>query len=266
MVGREVGALFPKTDAEPGEVVLEVRGLTRAGVFHDVTFQVRAGEIVALAGLVGAGRSEIARAVFGVDRYDAGAVRSPASRCAAGSPRAAIRAGMAFVPEDRRQQGLVMELSVARNVDLPRPLAAGPARACSPRRRERGRPRAWAARLRGEDQRRSTRPVATLSGGNQQKVVIAKWLATEPDAADHRRAHPRHRRRHQGRGAPAALRARRPGHGDPDDLLRAARGARHGRPGAGRARGPDHRRHRPRPRPTAETVMRAATGQAVAAT
>ena len=83
----------------------------------------------------------------------------------------------------------------------------------------------------------STMPSAPCRGGNQQKVVIAKWLATEPEAADHRRAHPRHRRRHQGRGPPAAVRARRPGPRDPDDLLRAARGARHGRPRAGLCEG-----------------------------
>ena len=117
MVGREVGELFPKTPAEIGEVVLDVEGLSSAGIFHDVSFQVRAGEIVGLAGLVGAGRSEIARAVFGVDGYDAGTRHvSAAPPCPPSSPRAAIRAGMAFVPEDRRKQGLVIESSVARNI------------------------------------------------------------------------------------------------------------------------------------------------------
>ena len=116
MVGREVSDLFPKTPAAVGEPVLEVEGLNRAGVFHDVSFTVRAGEIVGLAGLVGAGRSEIARAVFGVDRYESGSVRLFGKPVPAHNPRAAIRAGMAFIPEDRRKQGLVTEASVARNV------------------------------------------------------------------------------------------------------------------------------------------------------
>src|SRR6478609_2244821 len=98
MVGREVAELFPKTPAEIGKVVLEVEGLSSLGTFHDVSFSVRAGEIVGLAGLVGAGRSEIARAVFGVDKYDAGSVRVSGKAVASHSPRAAIRAGIAFVP------------------------------------------------------------------------------------------------------------------------------------------------------------------------
>src|SRR5215203_2185136 len=103
MVGREVGDLFPKTPAEVGDVVLDVRGLESAGEFHGVSFQVRSGEIVGLAGLVGAGRSEIARAVFGVDAYDAGSVALLGNPVPPHDPRAAIRAGMAMVPEDRRQ-------------------------------------------------------------------------------------------------------------------------------------------------------------------
>jgi rhamnose transport system ATP-binding protein len=178
MVGREVGDLFPKTPAEIGAPVLEVRDLSSAGVFHDVSFEVRAGEIVALAGLVGAGRSEIARAVFGVDRYDGGTVLLDGSPVPAHSPRAAIRSGMAFVPEDRRQQGLVTDASVARNVaavirgslakaglltSRAEGVAAGP----------------WAGRLEVKTSALDMN-AATMSGGNQQKVVIAKWLATNP--------------------------------------------------------------------------------------
>ena len=221
------------------------RGSTARGVFHDVSFQVRAGEIVGLAGLVGAGRSEIARAVFGVDAYDAGTVTLGGSRSRRTTRAPPIRAGMAFVPEDRRKQGLVIEGSVARNVaggHPPRPRHA-PGVLTGARREPASGP--WAGRLEVKTNALDM-AATTMSGGNQQKVVIAKWLATEPAAADHRRAHPRHRRRHQGRGAPAAVRARRPGAGDPDDLLRAARGARHGRPRPRRLRGPDHRRARPR--------------------
>src|SRR5690606_16811099 len=110
MVGRDVAQLYPKGDAEVRDVLLEVRGLTRRGVFDDISFDVHAGEIVALAGLVGAGRSEVVRAIFGVDRYDAGTVRVGGRRLPPGRPQAAVEAGIALVPEDRRQQGLVMTL------------------------------------------------------------------------------------------------------------------------------------------------------------
>ncbi|WP_448626343.1 sugar ABC transporter ATP-binding protein [Geodermatophilus sp. URMC 64] len=178
MVGREVSSLFPKQDVEPGEVVLEVRGLTRHGVFSDVSFDVRAGEIVALAGLVGAGRSEVVRAVFGVDGYDAGSVRVDGRELRKGSPAAAMAAGIALVPEDRRQQGLVMELSVERNATLTRRWKLARLGWLS-RRRERATASEWSGRLQVKAGRLSD-PVSTLSGGNQQKVVLAKWLSTEP--------------------------------------------------------------------------------------
>jgi len=178
MVGREVGDLYPKTETTPGDVVLDVQGLTSVGVFRDVSFQVRAGEIVGLAGLVGAGRSEIARAVFGIDTYDAGTVRLNGTDVPAHNPRAAIRAGVAFVPEDRRQQGLVTESSVARNVAgvIRRGLSRG---GLITSRSENSAAAPWAARL---EVKTSALDMAatTMSGGNQQKVVIAKWLATEP--------------------------------------------------------------------------------------
>ncbi|TDQ50760.1 sugar ABC transporter ATP-binding protein [Actinorugispora endophytica] len=178
MVGRDIAALFPKQDTEPGDTVLEVRGLTRAGVFSDVDLTVRAGEIVALAGLVGAGRSEVMRAVFGVDRYDSGTVSVNGRALPKASPAAAMAAGVALVPEDRRQQGLVMELSVERNATLTRrwPLSRfGLLRSSA----EEGTAREWAERLQVKAGR-LTDAVSTLSGGNQQKVVLAKWLATGP--------------------------------------------------------------------------------------
>ena len=178
MVGREVSALYPRADTEVRRERLQVRGLTRAGAFSDVSFDVRGGEIVALAGLVGAGRSEVVRAIFGVDRYDRGEVLVDGEPLRRGDPSAAIAAGLALVPEDRRQQGLVMELSVERNATLPRRwrlsragmLVGG---------RERAFAREWARRLQVKGAGLSD-PVATLSGGNQQKVVLAKWLATDP--------------------------------------------------------------------------------------
>jgi rhamnose transport system ATP-binding protein len=178
MVGRDLSALFPKQDVTPGDVVLQVEGLGREGVFADVSFEVRAGEIVALAGLVGAGRSEVMQAVFGVDRYDSGTVRLFGRRLRPGSPRAAMAAGVALVPEDRRQQGLVMDLSIERNVTLPRArrLARLGLLTGGAERREAG---TWTRRLQTKLGRLSD-TVGTLSGGNQQKVVLAKWLATEP--------------------------------------------------------------------------------------
>jgi rhamnose transport system ATP-binding protein len=178
MVGREVGDLFPKTPATIGEPVLEVRNLSSAGVFHDVSFEVRAGEIVGLAGLVGAGRSEIARAIFGVDGYDEGSVRLLGNAVPPRNPRAAIRGGMAFIPEDRRKQGLVIEASVTRNV-------AGVIRGRLARlgiltqRAESQAAAPWASRLEVKTNALDMN-ATTMSGGNQQKVVIAKWLATEP--------------------------------------------------------------------------------------
>jgi rhamnose transport system ATP-binding protein len=178
MVGRDVSSLYPKTPATKRDVLLEVRGLTRTGVFTDVSFDVAGGEIVALAGLVGAGRSEVVRAVFGVDRYDAGEVRVGGSLLAPGRPAAAMAAGVALVPEDRRQQGLVMELSVERNATLTRRWRLSRLGLLSPA-AERRAARSWADRLQVRAAR-LTDPVGTLSGGNQQKVVLAKWLATQP--------------------------------------------------------------------------------------
>jgi rhamnose transport system ATP-binding protein len=178
MVGRELSTLFPKQAAEIGAPVLEVERLTREGVFFDVSFSVRAGEIVALAGLVGAGRSEVARAIFGIDRADAGHVEVSGRRLPPGRPLRAMRAGIGFVPEDRRQQGLVMDLSVARNATLTR--TGSLARLGLIRGADEDRlALEWATRLQLRFHRLRD-PVNVLSGGNQQKVVLAKWLATEP--------------------------------------------------------------------------------------
>jgi len=178
MVGRDLAAMFPKTETTPAEAVLEVDHLSRIGVFHDVSFSVRRGEIVALAGLVGAGRTEVARAVFGIDRHDAGEVRVNGRVLPNGRPRVAMAAGVAFVPEDRRQQGLVMDLGIDHNVALP---SLGRLRRNGLIRRSRERELAteWAGKLQLKFGRMSN-PVSMLSGGNQQKVVLAKWLARRP--------------------------------------------------------------------------------------
>jgi rhamnose transport system ATP-binding protein len=181
MVGRELAERPPEAGADtPGEPVLTVERLTREGVFTDISFTVRAGEIVALAGLVGSGRSEVARAIFGIDRYDAGSVTVRGQHLRKASPTTAMAAGVGFVPEDRRQQGLVMDMSVEQNValaSLGRLAKGGLIRASA----ERAMATDWAARLKIK-YGRLTDPVSMLSGGNQQKVVLAKWLGRKPAA------------------------------------------------------------------------------------
>jgi rhamnose transport system ATP-binding protein len=178
MVGRQVAERAAGQRAEPGERVLLVERLTREGVFTDISFEVRAGEIVALAGLVGSGRSEVARAVFGIDRYDAGRVVMRGQQLRRGSPTGAMAAGIGFVPEDRRQQGLVMDMSVQQNValaSLGRLRKGGLVRSAA----ERAFAADWAVRL-NLKYGRLIDPVSQLSGGNQQKVVLAKWLGRQP--------------------------------------------------------------------------------------
>ncbi|CAN5539076.1 sugar ABC transporter ATP-binding protein [soil metagenome] len=178
MVGRDLDSLFPKTETVPGEVVLEVDNLCSENVFYDISFSVRRGEVVALAGLVGAGRSEVARAIFGIDTRTSGSVRMNGADLPAHSPQAAMAAGIPLVPEDRRQQGLVMDLGIDQNVALAsmrRLSHLGLIRRVS----ERKLAATWAERLQLKFGRMKN-PVSTLSGGNQQKVVLGKWLARGP--------------------------------------------------------------------------------------
>lgn len=178
MVGRKLDALFPKTPPQLGDVVLDVHGLARTGVFSDITFQVRAGELVALAGLVGAGRSEVARAIFGIDHADAGTVTIDGTALKLGRPLDAMAAGIALVPEDRRQQGLVMDMAIDKNIalaSLRRLRRGGLVHSTA----ERSLARNWGARLQLK-YARLTDTVSTLSGGNQQKVVLAKWMSRKP--------------------------------------------------------------------------------------
>jgi rhamnose transport system ATP-binding protein len=177
MVGRSV-SLFPRSAAKIGDVLLDVRNLTRIGAFRDVSFSVRSGEIVGLAGLVGAGRTEVARVLFGLDRADEGEVLLDGKRVRFGTPSAALRAGLAYVPEDRHLDGLVEGFSIAENVTLPIIPRLFP-RLFVRTSRERDLAAGYAERLR--IRANSVRDlVESLSGGNQQKVVIAKWLATNP--------------------------------------------------------------------------------------
>ncbi len=179
MVGRELTALFPKSEAEIGDVLLDVQHLTREGVFKDISFQLRRGEILGFSGLVGAGRTEVARVLFGIDRGDAGEIRINKERVHISSPKVAMRYGLAYVPEDRRQQGLVMDFSIAANMTLPIVQQLSRFGVVVDRQREREIATDYSQQLRvrsaGIDQL-----VKALSGGNQQKVVLAKWLITNP--------------------------------------------------------------------------------------
>jgi len=177
MVGRTV-SLFPKVETPIGDVLLEVKGLTRSGVFRDISFSVHAGEIVGFAGLVGAGRTEIARVLFGIDQRDSGEIRLGTESVSFASPSAAMTAGIAYLPEDRHQEGLVLDFSIAQNVTLPILPRLFPQlliRSATERRVADRYTEQFNVRMVGVDQE-----VGALSGGNQQKVVLAKWLASEP--------------------------------------------------------------------------------------
>jgi ABC-type sugar transport system ATPase subunit len=179
MVGREIDTVFPVRGAAPsGEVALEARGLRAGRGVRGIDLVVRRGEVVGLAGLMGAGRTEALRALFGLDRPAGGEVRV-AGRPTAPSPRAAIRSGVALVTEDRRQDGLVTDATVGENltlVALPS-LAAG---AFLPTARVAAAAAEQARALRVETATGLGAPARSLSGGNQQKVVLGKWLMARP--------------------------------------------------------------------------------------
>jgi rhamnose transport system ATP-binding protein len=178
MVGRSLDQLFPKEEAEIGDVVFRAEALSRGGLFSDVSFELRRGEIVGLAGFVGAGRTEVARAIFGVDPLDAGRIWIDGRSFKPRSPRAALRRGLAYLPEDRLHQGLVQPMSIVQNATLAVLPELTPLGVLRPR-RELALTRRFMEQLRI----RATSPsqvVRSLSGGNQQKVVLSKWLAAEP--------------------------------------------------------------------------------------
>ncbi|HYH13528.1 MAG TPA: sugar ABC transporter ATP-binding protein, partial [Thermomicrobiales bacterium] len=187
MVGRPVDELYAESPpAKAGPVVLSVRGLSRKGTAQDasrvvlngIDLDLRAGEILGVSGLVGSGRTELARAIFGADSFDSGEILLDGQPVRIGSPRDAIGRGIVLVPEDRKLQALVLPLSVRENISLP----------------NLDRLRRFGIVRRGEEQRlverfvsalrirtpTQTQRVMNLSGGNQQKVVLAKWLAREP--------------------------------------------------------------------------------------
>ncbi len=177
MVGRSIEQQYPRERADRGAALLCVEGLTRGGVFHDVSFEVHAGEVVGIAGLVGAGRTEVVRAVFGADPYDKGAVKVAGSTLRGHDVNAAMAAGIGLVPEDRKGQGLVSDASVEDNLGLVTLRATTRAGLVDLKGQH-----AAAERIAGQLGVRMAglgQHVRTLSGGNQQKVVIGKWLLAD---------------------------------------------------------------------------------------
>ena len=181
MVGRDISAVFPKEPIEIGEPVLEIDRLTSAAAgIRDITLTVRRGEILGIAGLVGSGRTELARTIFGLTPADSGTIRVNGAEIRIKSPADAIRAGLAYVPEDRRQHGVVLEMSVAANASLAS-LNAVSRRGLIDRGRERALAQDYVDRLRIKTPSVAA-DAGTLSGGNQQKVALARWLSTRPAA------------------------------------------------------------------------------------
>lgn len=180
MIGRDIGERYPVRNAKIGDVVLEVEGLTSAGHFKDVSFSVRAGEVLGVAGLMGAGRTEIMRALFGSLKTQSGTTRIHGKPVTIHSPAAAKAHGIGFITEDRKMEGLMLNESIKHNISLPNlskisaggvVVQGGKEDALSNEAMEK-----LSVRAHGISQ-----VCQTLSGGNQQKVVLAKWIYTDPE-------------------------------------------------------------------------------------
>jgi ABC-type sugar transport system ATPase subunit len=180
MLGRSLDVTFPDKAFPPEDapVALEVADLTRTGVVEDISLTVRAGEIVGMAGLIGSGRSEVARAIFGADPIDRGTIKLNGRDAKIRSPRQAKKLGIALLPESRKDQGLIMRRPISENVTLPHLPDVSVGQVVAPRREE----GASREQLKTVDARYDSlsAPVTTLSGGNQQKVLFAKWLFRRP--------------------------------------------------------------------------------------
>jgi inositol transport system ATP-binding protein len=179
MVGRELTQLFPKNNVPSTTIALSVKGLTRAGAFADVSFDLRAGEILGVAGLVGSGRTEIAEAVFGLKRLSSGSIEIGGDQVEVDSPSRAIARGMAFVTEDRKESGLFLPLSTGENMEV---TMLGATQSVLGFVRQKSITAACAAMA---ERLRIRMPglfasIANLSGGNQQKTVVGRWLLSAP--------------------------------------------------------------------------------------
>jgi rhamnose transport system ATP-binding protein len=177
MVGREIVRFFPKRDTAPAEEIFRVDGLSRTGYFRDVSFNLRRGEILALTGLVGAGRTEVCEAIYGIAAYDSGTITLNGKELNHPSPAGAIAAGVGYLPEDRLKQGLVLRWEIAKNITLP-----ALEKFVSYGWLDKGRENAAAGELADKLSVKAVSvhdKVSTLSGGNQQKVIVAKLLTAD---------------------------------------------------------------------------------------
>ena len=178
MVGRTITNLFPKQDVKAGDVVLKVENLARAGSFRDVSFELRKGEILGMAGLVGAGRTNVARAIFGVEPATAGSIQIEGRKVAITSPQQAIKLGLAYVPEDRQLHGLIPAMPITSNISLPMLFKYAQHGWLQDKTERKS---AYNAALQMEVRANNMWQLAReLSGGNQQKIVLSKWLSTKP--------------------------------------------------------------------------------------
>jgi ribose transport system ATP-binding protein len=177
MVGRELTQMIPKEAAEIGDPALEVKNVSRKGVLHNISLTVRKGEVLGIAGLVGAGRTELARVIFGADPMDSGSIELFGKPIKVKSPQDAIRQGIGLVTEDRKAQGLVLGMVVRENITLANLQSLAVMNFV-----QGGREREVAKKYVGELRVKTPsieQTVQNLSGGNQQKVVLAKWLFTD---------------------------------------------------------------------------------------
>ncbi|WP_371018163.1 sugar ABC transporter ATP-binding protein [Pseudalkalibacillus sp. JSM 102089] len=178
MVGRELTDRFPERSPELGETMLEVKGLSRKGVFENVSFSVRSGEIVGVSGLMGAGRTEIMRTIFGLDGKYTGDILLNGKPVVIKSPHQAVQLGLGFITEDRKEEGLVLDFSLKDNIALPSLYSFAP-KGLINEKSEEDFVELLIKRLTIKTDSAKT-SAKNLSGGNQQKVVIAKWIGIGP--------------------------------------------------------------------------------------
>jgi ribose transport system ATP-binding protein len=175
MVGREISDMFPEKSRVPGRVVLEMEGVFTARVAN-ISLSLRSGEVLGISGLVGSGRTEVLRAVFGLDKIESGVVKLDGLPARLNTPSRAIRAGIGFVPEDRRSQGIIGLRSVEENLTLS---WAGRTEKAGWRKKGKHLTQSFIEKMQIKTPS-AKQPIGLLSGGNQQKVIVSRWLATEP--------------------------------------------------------------------------------------
>jgi len=179
MVGRSLDLLYPKGESTIGDVVLEVENLNRTGYFKNISFNLHKGEILGFFGLIGAGRTEVMRVLFGIDKASSGEVRLNGKPVSFTKPKKAMKAGIAYIPEDRHEQGTILDMSIADNITLPNVDELSHFGILDEK-AERSLAEDFAKKIEIKSAGLNMK-TSTLSGGNQQKVVLAKWLSTGPE-------------------------------------------------------------------------------------